>query len=212
MSEYRELLLGCGRDRSKKINPHYFAGYGRYGDFAEFDNLVTLDCDPDCKPDILMDLNRSVGLYSQLSEIVDPDAPYWEMLAVGSARQIRSDYFDEVHAYEVLEHLGALGDEQRFFADFGSIYRVLKPGGFLCATVPSRFSQWAFGDPGHKRVIPPCMLVFLDQTHYSRAVGTSTSSDYRHMYAGDFDIVMTQDDRETHRFVLQAIKPARMTS
>jgi len=56
--------------------------------------------------------------------------------------QIREDFFDEVHAYEVLEHLGRQGDYRSFFATFANIYRVLVPGGLLLATVPSRYSGW----------------------------------------------------------------------
>src|SRR3546814_6014455 len=74
--------------------------------------------------------------------------------------------FDEVHAYEVLEHLGSQGDFRSFFAHFGEIYRALKDGGILFATVPAWDSVWAWADPSHRRVIAPETLVFLDQTQY----------------------------------------------
>ena len=78
----------------------------------EWGELVTLDHDPNCGADITHDLE---------------ELPW----------PVAADSFDEVHAYEVLEHLGSQGDAKSFFAHFGEIYRVLKPGGLLLATVPA---------------------------------------------------------------------------
>jgi SAM-dependent methyltransferase len=127
----------------------------------------------------------------------------------GSLWRFRSNSFDEVHAYEVLEHLGHQGNAAAFFRDFAEIWRILTPGGFLCATVPSRFSPWLWGDPGHTRAILPAHLIFLYRPHYDAALGTSPSSDYRPVYPADFDILHTRDNEETHTFVLQAVKPIR---
>src|SRR3546814_2447416 len=71
---------------------------------AGWSNLVTMDHDPNCGADIVHDL----------------DVMPWP---------VESDVFDEVHAYEVLEHLGSQGDFRSFFAHFGEIYRALKVGG-----------------------------------------------------------------------------------
>jgi predicted SAM-dependent methyltransferase len=157
------------------------------GSSAEWDQLTTVDIDPNCGADIVMDLDASYG---------------WDRLP--------SERYDEVHAYEVLEHLGSLGDAARFFAHFGEIYRLLKPGGFLCATVPSRHGPWLWGDPGHRRAITRESLAFLSQLTYAQ-VGTTTMTDYRTCWRGDFDLVYHHDDRVTFGFVLQAIKPARGT-
>lgn len=174
-----ELLLGCGYQRHKVLIPP--------GSKAEWSELVTLDSNSACKPDIVADLD------SWLSD--------WP---------IPTSTFDEIHAYEVLEHLGRQGDVETFFGHFYQIWRALKPDGYLCATVPSRFGCWLWGDPGHRRAILPESLQFLDRTYYRDQVGKTTVSDYRSLWLGDFKIIHSEDDkRATHAFVLQAVKPIR---
>jgi SAM-dependent methyltransferase len=148
--------------------------------------LTTCDNNRAVEPDVVLNLETS-------------DWP-WE-----------ADTFDEVHAYEVLEHLGRQGDVERFFYTFEDIYRVLKPGGYLAATVPSRFSPYLWGDPGHTRAILPESLHFLRQTNYGQCDGAHPTpmSDYRSIWKGDFDVVRSDDDHRLHRFILQAVKPAR---
>lgn len=172
-----ELLLGCGHQRKKVLIPP-----NRPEDWTE---LVTLDANPDCRPDIIANLDTWL----------EP----WP---------IPTSAFDEIHAYEVLEHLGRQGDAEAFFFHFGEIWRALRPDGYLCASVPSRFGPWLWGDPGHRRVILPESLAFLDRKTYEQ-VGRTTLSDYRSMWVGDFQIIHTRDDRVTHSFILQAVKPIR---
>ena len=59
--------------------------------------------------------------------------------------------FDEIHAYEVLEHTGTQGDFRFFFAQFNEFHRILKDKGVMYISVPNYSSIWAFGDPGHRR-------------------------------------------------------------
>jgi len=188
---HRELLLGCGRSRERRIMIN-----GRRG----WSNLTTLDRNADHGPDVVHDL-----------EVL----PY----------PFEDDSFAEVHAYEVLEHLGCLGDERSFFAQFSELWRILKPGGFLAATCPSYRSMWAFGDPSHRRVITSGSLVFLNQEQYRSQVdgipGPRTAmSDFRFCYHADFDVPLTRgadgkirpyviEDDQTLTFVLRAIKPSR---
>src|SRR6185437_1015389 len=134
---YKELLLGCGNSREKRI--------GRSG-AVSWVNLTTLDVDPDTKPNVLHDLN------------VHP-LPFAD------------NSFDELHAYEVLEHIGKQGDWRAFFEEFTDYWRILKPNGILCATCPSRNSVWAWGDPGHVRIIQPETLIFLSQKAYELGIG-----------------------------------------
>lgn len=151
---------------------------------TEWDNLTTLDYNGDHNPDIVHDL------------MVMP-LPF------------EDNTFDEIHAYEVLEHTGAQGDYKFFFKQFEEFYRILKPGGVLMATCPSRNSPWAWGDPSHTRIVQPENLIFLDQAEYIRQVGKTAMSDFRNIYSADFSPVFAQDDGMTFSFALKAVKPSR---
>lgn len=146
---------------------------------------MTLDHNADHQPDVVHDLEQ---------------LPY----------PFEDETFDEVHAYEVLEHLGRQGDWRTFFAQFAELYRILKPGGFLAATCPSYRSMWAWGDPSHTRVITSGTLAFLDQDEYARQVGRTPMSDFRFIWKGDLETLWVEEDHEALRFVLQAVKPSRI--
>jgi hypothetical protein len=124
----------------------------------------------------------------------------------------------EVHAYELLEHLGRQGDAVSFFGTFYEIWRILVPGGVLAATTPRWDSIWAWGDPSHTRVISHASLVFLDQTQYPKQVGKTPMSDFRGIWRGDFDTPSSDTptwakvEGDTFCFVLKAVKPARRES
>lgn len=167
-----ELLLGCGARREKLLWAN---------DKREWNGLVTLDMNPDHKPDVVHDLTDRL--------------PFDDNSA------------DEMHAYEVLEHMGQQGDWRFFLTQFEDFWRVLKPGGLFFATTPDPTSPWAFGDPGHTRLIPREALTFLDQSEYERQVGVTPMTDYRRWYKGDLRVVMSEvDEGKTHKFVLQAHK------
>ena len=117
--------------------------------------------------------------------------------------------FDELHAYEVLEHLGQQGDAKSFFAHFWEIYRILKPTGFLAASCPRWDSLWALGDPSHRRVINEGTLAFLDRTKYAEQVGKTAMTDFRSIWKGDFEVVASDKNADQYYFLLQAHKPAR---
>lgn len=193
----RSLLIGCGHDRRKVVEPLQFhkgavLGVARKEWRGE---LETLDINPRATPDILWDLNC---------------VPWCRPSTAGMPPQLLSeDCYEEVHAYEVLEHLGRQGDVRAFFNTFAEIWRILKPGGYLCATCPSRYSEWLWGDPGHTRAILPASLVFLNQPQYTAQRGATPMSDYRDIYRADFDTVAVHDNRESFWFVLQAVKPSR---
>ena len=78
---YRELLIGCGHRRDKRL---------RVGRNDGWNNLTTLDHNESVKPDIVCDLER----------------PQWGSNAPQGFQVLEESSFDEIHAYEVLEHLG----------------------------------------------------------------------------------------------------------
>lgn len=143
-----------------------------------FKNLTTLDIEPSHNTDIVWDLN------------VTP----WP---------IPDNEYDEVHAYEVLEHLGKQGDAKAFFDHFSEIWRILKPGGQLFASCPLWDSPWAWGDPSHTRIITKHSLVFLCQEEYEKQVGKTAMSDFRSIYKRNFKILATQEANDVLAFVLE---------
>lgn len=155
---------------------------------AEWSGLLTLDIDPNAGADVCHDLTV---------------LPY----------PFDDDQFDEIHAYEVLEHTGQQGDWRFFFAQFSEFWRILKPGGYLIATSPAPGSAWAWGDPGHTRVMSKEALTFLYQPAYTDQIGKTPMTDYRHVYRADFEPCALDIDATGQRFVyiLRAIKPSRIS-
>ena len=146
----------------------------------EWKALTTLDMVPSHKPDVVHDLEVLPWPFDDNS-------------------------FDEVHAYEVLEHLGKQGDYKTFFAHFSEIWRILKPDGLFYATVPMWDSPWAWGDPGHTRVITKNTLVFLNQAEYGQ-VGKTAMSDYRSLYKANLETMAFEEKEHTLAFILRAVK------
>lgn len=169
---YKELLLGCGHSRKKRLKPEFAK--------EDWQNLITLDINPMTHADVIHDL------------AVTP----WPF---------EDNQFDEIHAYEVLEHFGQQGDWEAFFAHFYEIWRLLKPGGHLMASTPCWDKVWAWGDPGHTRIISEGTLAFLDQQNYLTD-GTTPMTDYRDFWKGDFECIGLQEQNDSMYFVLKARK------
>jgi SAM-dependent methyltransferase len=166
---YRELLVGCGNSREKRV--------AISGTPTEFQNLTTLDHDPSCNPDVVWDLNV---------------LPY----------PFEDETFDEVCAFEVLEHLGTQGDYKFFFDQFSEFHRILKPEGLFLGSVPMWTSPWAFGDPSHRRVMPKHMFGFLSQKQYEQ-VGNTPCTDFRGIWKKDFEIIGFRESEHTLEFAFR---------
>lgn len=192
-----ELLLGCGFSRKKLL--------GLPGQPLEWKDLVTLDVNKACNPDLVCDLDEPDWFCGKIT--AHGAAAVDNIPLFPSVARLRENSFDEVHAYEVLEHLGNQGFVESFFDTFINIHRILKPGGHLFATVPSRYSAWAWGDPSHRRIICAESLAFLSQEVIAknRAQGTAMS-DFSDLWDRDFKVLSAQDDHRNFIFCLQAIK------
>lgn len=147
---------------------------------ATWQNVTTLDWDEECRPDVSHDLNI---------------LPY----------PFRDNEFNEIHAYQCLEHTGRQGDARFFFSQFYEFWRMLKPGGFFVATVPMWDGPWAWGDPSHTRVIPKEALIFLNKDEYKQ-LGRTSMADYRKLWRGDFETIAAQEGDYELGFVLKARK------
>ncbi len=150
----------------------------------EWQNLTTHDIDPDSGADVIHDL-----------EVL----PYpWA-----------DNSFDEVHAYEVMEHCGTQGDAKFFFAQWAELYRILKPGGYFVCTVPAWDSQTAWCMPDHKRVLAEGSIAILDHRYYDN-LGTPEGrgkADYRKVLGTThFQCIAHMSTTDNFGFVLQALK------
>lgn len=148
---------------------------------SDWDKLITLDIDPSTKPDVVHDLNV---------------LPY----------PFKDNQFDEIHAYEVLEHCGRQGDWKFFLDQFSEFWRILRPNGYFVATCPMWDSKWAWGDPGHTRIINNGSLVFLSQAQYEKQIGKTAMTDYRPWYKADFEVLSQAEKGDVFAFILQAKK------
>lgn len=167
MDKYTELLIGSGHDLKKKL-----AVKSR----LEWENLTTLDMNPDVNPDVI-----------------------WEWRI---ALPFDNKTFNEIHLYDVLEHVGKQGDFKTFFEQFGELWRILKPGGLLFIIVPNYTSMWACGDPGHTRCFSVGTFIFLDQEEYKKQQGVSPMSDYRHWWKKDFERLLVQETEDKEKLTV----------
>ena len=140
-------------------------------------NAVYLDIDPDCKPDVVHDLTKH-------------PLPF------------KDEEFNKIYAVHVLEHLAYQGDVEFFFREFEEYWRILKPEGRFIGVCPLAGTKWAWGDPGHRRVIQKETLLFLDRDMYNQ-VGVTTMGDYRYLYKkGNFKVVDYQEQNGNSVFTL----------
>lgn len=168
----RQLVLGAGRYKKRRI---CLAG-------EDYKNAVSLDINPDVKPDLVWDLNNR-------------PTPF------------EDNAFNEIHAYDVLEHVGKQGDWKGFFEEFTEYYRIIKPDGLFFITAPMYDSVWAWSDPGHTRIISKEMFIFLDQDNYENE--ESQMTDYRKYWKGNFKFikdVTPHGEKNIGAYILKAVK------
>lgn len=132
--------------------------------------LVTLDMNPNCGADVVFDLDQ---------------------------RPLRLPFddeeFDELAAYDVLEHMGKQGDWRGFFDEFAEYWRILKTGGLFGIIVPINGN--ALADPGHTRFFHQNHFGFLGQQFYDDNLSQGRPvTDYRWYWKRNFEIAFVKDD------------------
>lgn len=176
------LLLGCGDVLTKRIkfpastDPEYPHQGSPEADFSKGE-VTTVDMSPRINADIKADLNI---------------LPYdWAA----------DEAYDEIHAYEILEHTGSQGDAEFFFGQFNEFWRMLKPNGFMMISVPMWDVEIAFGVPDHKRVMPAGLFGFLTKEYYEN-VGKPGFGDYRHLLKDCYWYGLGVDESETQLHIV----------
>ena len=139
-------------------------------------DLVTIDMNPNCGADIVWDL--------ETHPLPFPD-----------------EEFDELGAFDVLEHIGRCGDWRGYFDEFAEYWRILKPGGRFFLIVP--IGADAFADPGHTRFFSLNWFGFLNQRFYEEALAAGQPvTDYRWYWKRHFEIDMHQKVSDHHLAVI----------
>lgn len=135
-------------------------------------DLTTLDMNPDCGADVIHDLEKY--------PLPFPD-----------------DTFDEMAAYDVLEHIGRQGDWKGYFTEFAEYWRILKPGGEFGIIVP--IGPDALADMGHTRFFHQNHFGFLNQKFYEACLAKGQAvTDYRWFWKRNFDIALITKAGEHH--------------
>jgi SAM-dependent methyltransferase len=166
------LLLGCGKDHSKRIK--------KTPDDDWVYPLVKMDMNPHCGADILYDLS----LTQHKIQLPFP-----------------ANHFDEIGAFDVLEHWGAQGDWKAYFNEFAEYWRILKPDGLMYIIVP--IGAAALYDPGHTRFFSPAHFGFLSQSWYEAQDATGApATDYRWYWKHDFEPVLHREVNGAHLAVI----------
>lgn len=166
------LLIGCGNSRKKKV---HFDGNEEW-----VEPLVTADMNPNCNPDVVLDL----------------DINFW-------ARGLpwEDNYFDEIGAYDCLEHWGKQGDWRGWFHEMAEYHRILKPGGIMGILVP--IGDDAYADPGHVRFFHANHFLMLSQGFYEKGIAMNLPiTDYRWFWEHDFEILALEKHGDHHLAVM----------
>lgn len=172
----RSLLIGAGKDRRKKV---YLK------DNAEWaGELVTLDIDPHCGADVVFDLARLTEAH-----------PHY--LFRSRMLPFQDETFDELGAYDTLEHFGQQGDWRGWFTEMAEFHRVLKPGGVFGIIVP--IGEDALADPGHTRFFQANWFLMLSRRFYDDAQGVT---DYRWYNTCWWDVLFMERQGNHHLAVL----------
>lgn len=140
----------------------------------DFD-IYGLDINPDVDPDYLFDLEQ-----------------------IEQGEPLPGGPWDEIHAYEVMEHFGRQGDYKGFFIGMCMIWDALKEGGLFVTTSPPWDSEWAWGDPGHTRILGVHQYSYVCHNAYvsNREEGTAMTDYCRYVHPKWWKFVINQELRQ----------------
>lgn len=109
--------------------------------------------------------------------------------------------FDEIGAYNSMEHWGRQGDWRGWFDEMAEYHRILKPQGTMSILVPIGLD--ALADPGHCRFFHDNYFGFLNQDFYERNEVKSTCfTDYRFAWKLNFDILYLEKIENHHLAII----------
>jgi len=163
------LLIGCGNSRVKKLHLNQPEWIGE---------LTTLDMNPDCGADHVIDM----GAYAGRLPFAD-------------------ESFDELAAYDTLEHWGRQGDWRGWFDEMADYHRILKPGGVFGIIVP--VGPDAIADPGHCRFFSANHFAMLNQAWYEKSLAKGQQiTDYRWYFKKDFEVIHFEQHGDHHLSVM----------
>lgn len=134
--------------------------------------LITLDMNPNCGASVIWDMEKR-------------PIPFDE------------NTFDEIGAYNCMEHWGKQGDWRGWFEEMAEYHRILKPNGTMGIIVP--IGADALADPGHTRFFHANYFGFLNQAFYeSNEVKKTCFTDYRWHWKLNFDILFLEKQEDHH--------------
>jgi hypothetical protein len=160
------LCLFCYDAPMKKVRLNLGCGYNK------IEGWHNVDIDPGCKPDELVDLEKT---------------PWpWE-----------NDSVEEIKIVHTLEHLGET--PRAYLSIWKELYRVMAPGAMLIITVPHWRHNTFSHDPTHLRAITPEGVAMFDQKNNLEGIRTGNSETKLGLQTGvDFKLVRvkyTPDER-----------------
>lgn len=177
----KSLLIGCGNSRIKQLQWD-----GKEGWAGE---LTTLDMNPNCGADIVYDLDQI------------PSSAHPFECSSGKRLPFDDNTFDEIGAFNCMEHFGKQGDWRGWFVEMSEYHRILKDGGAMSILVP--IGRDALADPGHTRFFEGNYFHFLNQAFYDLNETKKTCfTDYRWYWKKNFDILYMKEHGGHHLAVV----------
>ena len=176
------LFLGCGNDRRRKVRRET-----EPETYPDDWKVYTVDIDPNCGATCVFDMDE---LFDDYEGGHIPGLPFLTE-------------FDEINAFDSLEHWSRQGDFRFWFREMEYYYQLLKPGGAFNALVP--IGEDAFNDPGHTRFFSLAHFLFLTESFYEVNKGKAIT-DYRWLIKHFWEINILETIGN-HHIAVRLIKP-----